>query len=136
MSTVKYTITKFDKDLKLITVVFEDGGWADIGLTNPLPKNISELENIIKKFTAPKEAIEAQLNPDADLSYIDSIIGIQKECNRLELNSTTPTPSVDPEVDANMKMWEEVQFQRQVGDALVKFGMLEVNPTTIPTATL
>ena len=127
MSTVKYTITKFDKEAKVVVVTFEDGGWAELRLVNPLPKNIEELEDIIKRFTAPKEAIEAQLNPDADLSYIDNLIGVEKECERLVLNPSNPTkpgPEMDPEVEAQMKEWEKQQFQNKVSEALVALGVI------------
>lgn len=136
MITVKYKITKFDKELKLVTVSFDDGGWADIRLVNPLPKTTEELEAIIKQFTAPKEAIEAQLTPDSDLSYIDSLIGIEKECERLSLSPEQEALELDPQVEANMKMWEEVQFQNKVSEALVKLGVLENNPTVIPVSVL
>ncbi len=134
MSTVKYTITKFDKENKLLVVTFEDGGWAEIGLVNPLPKDQQELENIIKQFTAPKEAIDAQTNPDADLTYIDNLINIEQECERLVLTQTSTPNEADPEVEANLKMWQDIEFKKKVGEALVSLGIVENNPAEIPVA--
>lgn len=134
MSKFKYTITKFDAENKLLVATFDDGGWAEIRLVNPLPKDVTELENIVKQFVAPKEAIEARTSPDADLSYIDGLIGIEKECDRLSLNQQNQSQEIDPEVEANMKMWEDVQFQKKVGEALVALGIVETNPATIPVA--
>lgn len=136
MSSFKYTITKFDTENKLVVVTFDDGGWAEINLINPLPKNLSELEDLIKRFTAPKEAIEARINPDADLSYIDQLIGVEKECERLVMSqgANTPAEELDPEVEANMKMWEAVQFQQKVGEALVALGVVPTNPSVIPVS--
>lgn len=133
----KYTITKFDKENKTIVVTFDDNHWAEIRLVNPLPKTLQDLENIIKQFTAPLEAIEAQINPDADLTYIDSAVGIEKECDRLKLNNKqpeTPPKKLDSEVEANMEMWADIQFQQKVGDALVALGVLTSNPATIPVS--
>lgn len=132
MNTLKYTITKFDEELKIVVVTFEGGGWAEIGLTTPLPKNIGELEEIIKRFTAPKEAIEAQINPDADLSYINAMVGVEKECERLILNQKQEEQIIDPQVEAQMKIWEEAQFQKKVAEALVALGVVQQNPSEIP----
>lgn len=132
MIDLKYTITKFDDVNKLVTVTFEDNGWADIRLTKPLPKNIEELENIIKQYSAPIEAIEAQTNPDADLSYINELIGVEKTTTRNQLNHNPVTPEdVDPEIEANLRMWEDMQFQQKVSDVLVKLGVMQTNTTTV-----
>lgn len=37
---------------------------------------------------------------------------------------------------ANAKMWGQIDFEKQVGDVLVKFGLLTINPTKIPVAEL
>jgi hypothetical protein len=137
VSNFKYTITKFDAENKLIVVTFDDGAWAELRLTNPLPKDIISLEDHIKRFTAPKEAIEAQLNPDADLSYINTLVGVEKECERFSLNPNQEAGSpeaVDHETEANLAMWEQVQFQNKVGEALVALGVVATNPATIPVA--
>lgn len=86
----KYKITKFDNENKIITVVFEDGGWAEIRLTNPLPASIEELEKIISTYTAPKELIEAQQAPSADLSYIEPWVEIERVAERFSLAALRP----------------------------------------------
>lgn len=127
----KYTITKFDAENKLVVVTFDDGNWAELRLTNPLPKDITELEAQIKRFTAPKEAIEARLAPDADLSYIESLVGIEKECERFSFKPPEQAEqTVDPEVEAQMKMFEESMFQNKVKEALVSLGVLTANTET------
>lgn len=140
MIDLKYTITKFDNENKLVTVSFEDGSWAEIRLANPLPKDVQELESIIKSYAAPLEAVEAQSNPDADLSYINSLVGNERITTRFQLNPTpetnNPSSGLDPEVEENMKMWEEIAFQKKVGEALVKLGVVAENPATIPVASI
>ena len=135
MSTFKYTITKFDKQLNLIVVVFDDGQWAELRLANPLPKNIEDLETLIKRYTPAKETIDALQTPDADLSYIDSLVGVEKECDRLLLiPPKEEEPKLDPELEANLAMWETIRFQQKVGEALVALGIVKEDPTTIPVA--
>jgi hypothetical protein len=143
MNELKYTITKFDQENKIVVVTFADGGWAEIGLTNPLPKNIEELEDVIKRFTSPVEALEARTNPDADLSYIDPLVGTERTTERLRLLKDPETTGpgtgaleIDPEAEANIRMWEDVAFQNKVGEALVKLGVITENPTVIPVTTL
>lgn len=90
-----YTITKFDEVNKTLVVTFEDGHWAEIRLANPLPKDISALEEIIKRRTAPIEAIQAQTNPDADLSYINSLVGNTRTAERYSLVPPAPKPTTE-----------------------------------------
>ena len=139
MIELKYTITKFDEENNLVQVTFDDGSWAEIRLANPLPKNIEELETIIKRFAAPVEAIEAVTSPDADLSYIAPLVGSERTTDRLRLlqnSSETQATEIDPEVEANLKMWEDINFQNKVAGALVKLGVLPEDPTVIPVTTL
>lgn len=130
MNTLKYTITKFDNELKQIDVVFEDGSWAQVRLVVPLPKSITELEDIIKQFAAPVEAIEAQKNSDVDLTYITAFVGTPRECERLSLNKPTANApgqeqQLDPEVEAALVAKEQEEFLARVSDALVKLGVTQ-----------
>lgn len=132
---LKYTITKFDSETRLVTVTFENDGWAEIRLTNPLPKNIGELERLIKQFAAPLEAVES---PDADLSYINALVGNEQTTTRFSLteNDSLINQPLDPEVEANMRMWENIEFEKKVGAALVKLGVVSENPANIPVVNL
>lgn len=125
MSDLKYTITKFDNENKVLIVTFENEGWAELRLTNPLPKNIEELEKLIKQFAAPIEAVEAQTNPDVDLSYIDSLVGANQITSRFQLiQPKEPEQTIDPETDAALKVWEDQKFQEKIKETLVKLGVL------------
>lgn len=135
MNDLKYTITKFDEQLKILDVVFEDNSWAQIRLINPLPKNKEELETIIRDFAEPIEAIQARQTPDADLSYIAPIVGSQQITNRKSISPIAAPQPVDPDVEASAAMWEQISFKRQIGDVLVQFGLLNSNPVDIPVST-
>lgn len=80
--TFQYTIREFNKDTKVITVDFADGAWAEIQLAYPLPKNLEELETLIKQFTPSMEIMTARADTATDLSFIDANIGVEKECMR------------------------------------------------------
>ena len=91
----KYKITKFDAENKIVVVVFDDSSWAEIRLANPLPATVEELEKIIKTYTAPKEVIEAQQAPSADLSYIESLVDVERTAERFSI-APQPLPPVVP----------------------------------------
>lgn len=90
-----YKITKFDAENKTVVVVFDGGAWAEIRLANPLPPTIEALEKIISTYTAPKEVIEAQQAPSADLSYIEPLVNVQRTAERFSLSSP-PVFQADP----------------------------------------
>lgn len=46
------------------------------------------------------------------------------------------TDEVTSEQEANAKMWAQVEFEKQVAKALVKFGMLASDPTAIEVTKL
>lgn len=43
----------------------------------------------------------------------------------------TPDPAADAQAASNAQMWAQVQFEKQVAKALVKFGVLQSDPTEI-----
>ena len=102
MNTFKYTITKFDADNKIVVVTFENGKWAEIRLTTPLPTTVEQLEAIIKRFTDPIEYMHALVS-DVDLSYIDALVGQERESNRyserLNMDATASFEADMQEID-------------------------------------
>ena len=133
MNELKYVITKFDETTKTIDVSFDDNSWAQLKLQNPLPKNKTELDFLIKDFAEPIEAIQARQTPDADLSYISAMVNQTQTTTRKSL-ANPEASEIDPEVLANSEMWEQTQFKKQVGDVMVEFGLLTSNPVSIPVS--
>ena len=89
ITQLKYKIDSFDEANKLVRVTFDDGSWAQIRLSTPLPKTIEDLENQIKKYATPVEHLEAQADT-SDLSFITSNVGVQRTCERKSLNEGIP----------------------------------------------
>lgn len=108
---LKYKITKFDAEHKVVVVHFAEGGWAEIRLTAPFPENIEQLEGIIKRFAAPKEVIEAK-NANVDLSYIGYFVEVERECERFSLAESIE-PLSESEKLANEKKAEEAAIEQE-----------------------
>lgn len=47
-----------------------------------------------------------------------------------------PVPPIDPQAEANAQMWAQVEFEKKVAKALVKFGVVQSDPTEIPSSNL
>lgn len=130
MNTFIYTIKGFDATTKVLEVEFADGGTAHIQLRAPLPTNKEELEDIIKTYTAPLEAIEAR-TAEVDLSYISSLIDRPQECERFsyrakkEQYKQSETPAaLDPEAEAILVKAEQEAFAKRVREVLIDLNLL------------
>ena len=131
MSDLKYTITKYDAEFKILDVVFSDNGWANIHLREPLPTNKEELEKIIKQFASPIEVIQAREDTSVDLSYIAPLVGTQYTTTRFSTNNPDALMSgPTPEQIQQIQDFRKLQQQKQMGDFLVEQGLLETNPIT------
>jgi hypothetical protein len=110
LNQFKYTITKFDSENKIVVVTFDDGAWTEIRLVSPLPKDLNELEEIIKRFTPPVEALQAKIDT-TDLSYIDPLVGKEATTNRLRMTPEPIAPKSEEEqaMEAQMKQFMEEQ---------------------------
>lgn len=93
MNPVTYKITNFDAEKLLLDVVFEDGGWARISLTAPLPESPEDIDEIVKRFTAPVEHLEAKQS-SVSLAYIDTMLGVPRTTARYSIagKNTPKTP--------------------------------------------
>lgn len=106
MSLITYKITKFDIENKVLDVVFEDGGWAQITLSTPLPTTVDALDEIIKRFTAPIEHIEAKMS-SVSLDYINALVGIPRTTTRFSITGRS-TPKTEEEVAADQAVTDAV----------------------------
>lgn len=106
MSLITYKITKFDIENKVLDVVFEDGGWAQITLSTPLPTTVDALDEIIKRFTAPIEHIEAKMS-SVSLDYINALVGIPRTTTRFSITGRS-TPKTEEEVAADQAVSDAV----------------------------
>jgi hypothetical protein len=91
INVLNYKIDSFDEIKKIVKVTFDDGAWAQIRLTTPIPTNIQDLENQIKMYAPTVEHLEARTQ-EVDLSFITSNIGVDRTCARHQLNVQNSIP--------------------------------------------
>lgn len=132
----QYTITEFDAVNKKLLVVFDDNTRAMIQLSLPLPTNAQEVDKIVCQFTATETQIAAAGTP-SDLGFIDAMIGVMREANRLPNHPfesgppLTPRQQIDAQRDAklaegtlfNGKRWHtDDAFQTQLTALISAFN--------------
>jgi transcriptional regulator with GAF, ATPase, and Fis domain len=122
MHELKYYITKFDEENKLIDVVFQDGNWAQIRLVKPFPSNIEELEQLIKTFASPVEVIEARQDTEADLSFINSLLNVEQTCERFSIKTQALQ---DLQEARSESVINNIQIESAVRSVLLDEGILK-----------
>lgn len=68
-----------------------------------------------------------------DLARASNFDDIKKLVVPLEQKPPQQMANLDP---ANIEMWAQIEFEQRCATALVKFGLLPTNPTTIPVEKL
>lgn len=96
---LQYKIEEFNKENKTLKVTFGDNTWAFIRLTSPLPKSLTELEEVIKKYAPTVEHMQAQAITDVDLSFIEESIGKQQVCQRFTNIQPVPDENQNATID-------------------------------------
>lgn len=124
---MNYIIREFNKESGQLVVEYE-GKWT-YAIDLPVEDNAfpvgEKLENIIQGM-APVWLAERESSLNAEVSNIAAIEALVQ-----------PIPEKDAEeraVDPNMAMWTAVKFEQDVAAALVKFGLLQADPTSIPVS--
>lgn len=131
-----YKILSFDKYTGCLLIKFAENISPlsiDVPLTNEGLFIVGEeLEQHIQNFipTWHIERLEKLKSGIANASEIESLV------SPVEETVLPPTPQVSPEELANLEMWENFKFEQKVAKALVKFKILETDPTEITNTTL
>lgn len=133
--TIRYRIREYDPAQRILIVDFDDGGWADIRLQEPLPTTIEELDELIAERTDHVEHIEARARPFDD-SLVSKLVGktrtaprcsseakLRKEIARLKLNAEEPAPAPLAAVDDQERAWI-AGIVREVVTAMKQEGAL------------
>jgi hypothetical protein len=124
-----YTITRVDSSLKTMEVVYSSEGRQTMHVGARLPYEGESLETIIDMH-APVAFWREQTK-----NVVVPEVGLQGT-----ILNEAPKPITELEeqinVNNNAEMWEYLKFEKDVAKALVKFGVLQEDPTVIPTAEL
>jgi hypothetical protein len=131
---MNYKIISFDPTNGAIVVRYRDD-MAPINIDLQLDENGlfptgSALDEYIRAFI-PVWHLERLDRLAAGVPNASEIQALVQEEPVVEPLEVVPTPEIE-----NAKMWEEYEFEKQVGNVLVKFGLIETNPVQIPVAGL
>jgi hypothetical protein len=81
--TFKYKITHYDNERQTLTVELADGGWANITIAQPYPKNLQDVDKIVRAYSIPKEIIEARTGTGKEeLDWLNNAVGVEREAER------------------------------------------------------
>ena len=103
-------IATYAIDVPIVDGAFLIGDALDTEIRHRAPLWLIERESAIKTATG-FDQIEALVQPMVD-------------------------PAQSQQEAANAAMWAKVEFERQVAEVLVKFGLMQADPTAIPTTVL
>lgn len=82
-STAKYVIDSFDpKDNVVFVRVLDEENLA-IRLMHPYPTNAEELDALIQHHIMPLEVAIARAAPPGDVSFIEGLVGAEREVKRI-----------------------------------------------------
>ena len=131
-----YKILSFNKNTGGLVVQFAED-MAPLNIDVPLDANNlfivgEELEQYIQGFipTWHIERLEKLKNGIANASEIEILVAPAEEV-------VLPSVSeISAEEKANLQMWKQLEEEKTIARALVKFGLLTEDPTAVPTTTL
>ena len=117
-----YEIVSVDAAARCMEVIYRADGLPEQRIGARLPYEGEELESVVATYSpvAYWESLRAVIAPPS--------VGVQGVI-------TPPVPSNQQEL-ANQQMWEQAAFEKRVAKALVKFGVLQSDPTEIPVSQL
>lgn len=121
-----YEIVSVNETARCMEVVYSSDGLQTMHIGARLPFEGERLESVIDIFS-PVAYWRAEQTP----------VTVPAVGTKGSVSHAAPTQqSVDAEALANAQMWEQLQFEKRVAKALVKFGVIQADPTEIPVTQL
>lgn len=117
-----YTVVSVDEAARCMEIRYESEGRKPHHVGARLPYEGESLEAIVEMYAPMGFWLEE------GRKVIAPSVGSSGRINPVSLNAQ--------ENSENIAMWQQIEFEKQIGDALVKFGLLTTNPTKIPVAEL
>jgi hypothetical protein len=124
-----YTIISVNSALKTMEIMYSSEGHQTMHVGARLPYEGESLETVIDMH-APVAFWREQTK-----NVIVPEVGLQGTILNEAPNSITELEN-QSNADANAEMWQDLSFEKNVAKALVKFGVLQEDPTAIPTVEL
>jgi len=122
-----YEIVSVDEVSRCMEVVYSAEGHQTMRIGARLPFEGEALDDVIKAF-AP-----IQLWRELSIPVVAPVAGQSGSIDPLAPSRSTHRIETDAEKQdrLNAEMWAQVEFEKQVAKALVKFGVLQSDPTSI-----
>ncbi len=126
-----YKVLSFNENEGQLIIEFAEG-YAPLSIDIPIENGLyitgETLDNYIKGFI-PTWHLERQEQIKAGIPNAD-------ELKSLVENEPIQIQELTENEQKNLEMWSELQFEKNIAKVLVKFGVIESDPTTIPTAAM
>jgi hypothetical protein len=118
VDTFTYVVTSTDEANGTMELTYSSPNLPDVSVGALMPRGSQTLDEVAMGF-APMRYWLDLLNP-----VVSVAVGA----------SATVTSATPAEQAANAEMWAQVEFEKKLGKALVKFGVLQADPTEIPVS--
>lgn len=118
-----YTVTRVDQDAKCMEVEFTAEGFDPVVVGVRLPMLGENVDSVIQSF-----APYAVWNPPV-IEYATVATGTSG-------SYVAPSAEEVQQELENARMWALAEFEKQVASVLVKFGVLQADPTSIKVTSL
>ena len=118
-----YVVTRVDQGAKCMEVEFTAEGFDPVVVGVRLPMLGENTDSVIQSF-----APFAMWSPPK-IEYADVATGTSG-------SYVAPLPEETQQELENARMWAQLDFEKQVAAILVKFGVLQSDPTDFPVARL
>lgn len=117
-----YTVISVDEVAHCMEIRYESEGRKSFHVGARLPYENESLEAVVEMYAPMGFWLEEERK----------VIAPQVGAS----GTITRTAFAAQENSQNAAMWQQIEFEKQIGDALVKFGVLTSNPVKIPVAEL
>lgn len=118
-----YKVVRVDQDAKCMDVEFTAEGFDPIVVGVRLPTVGENVDLVIQSF-APHSVWNPQV-----IEYASVSVGASG-------SYTAPSAEQVQQEIENAQMWAKIEFEKSIAKVLVKFGVLETDPTSIEVAQL
>jgi hypothetical protein len=129
-----YKVLQFNESTGQLTIEFAVG-MAPLSVDVPIENGAyitgAALDTYIKGFI-PTWHFERVTQINAGVSNSAELKALVSEPQEVDL-PTVLTPEQQQQQE-NLVMWEQVEFERKIAAALMKFGVLDADPTSIPVS--